>query len=147
MQVHKSETQKKTQVDAEEMHKRSCPTYYLQEGPTNLRKWAPQARCTQGSTPGPTYQFSRRRQAWGAPFGLDQPPTGPKQAHLLPADSHRTAYASPGWFHLGSSLKDPPLEGYIRRRRAPPFNTQQEEQSSTPRRSPTFVVLRNGERE
>ena len=41
------------------------------------------------------------------------------EAHLSLADFHRTAYASPGWFHLGSSHKDPPLEGYIRMRRDP----------------------------
>ena len=83
------------------------------------------SREHKGAAPGPTYQLSRGRRAWGgAIWGrpthwVARPPTGPKQAHLWPAYSHRTAYASPWWFHLGSWLKDPPLEGYIRRRRAP----------------------------
>ena len=51
--------------------------------------------------------------------GFDRTPTRPNQAHLSPANSHRVPYAGSRWYHLESSPKDPLLEGYIRRRRAP----------------------------
>jgi len=48
-----------------------------------------------------------------------RPPAGPNEAHLSPAYSHHVSYAGSWWYHLERSPNVPPLEGYIRRRRAP----------------------------
>ena len=66
-----------------------APVFHLEEGPPNQTKWACQARCTQGSIPGPTYQLSRGRQAqgsaiWARPTPwVARPPSGPNRPIFL----------------------------------------------------------------
>ena len=64
--------------------------------------------------------------------------TGPNEAHLSPANSHRVSYAGSRWYHLERSPNVPPLEGYIRRGEPPIEDTQQERRkSSTPTLRPS----------
>jgi len=79
------------------------------------------------------------------PLGCPNPyraQTGPSFACRLPPH----CLCQPPMVPPRKLIQGSTLGGLYKEEESPPFNTQQEEQSSTPRQSPASVVLRNGER-
>ena len=107
--IHFRQNQKQTQGSKGQM---TCLTQLTFGEHPEANTGSPQG--VHRSKMGPTASERDRPNPWVA-----RPPTGPNQAHLSPANSHRVPYAGSRWYHLESSPKDPLLEGYIRRRRAP----------------------------
>ena len=143
----------------------------IQPPSPSKKKLLTNQRQIQGSKGQMTYQTKQKfrgtqRSNTRAHLLVVQMKEGPRGRHLGPADP--LGCPTPYWAQTGPSfacrllphcLCQPPmvppqkftegstLGGLYKEEESPPFNTQQEEQSSTPRRSPTSVVLRNGERE
>ena len=154
LQVHKSEVRWNTQKTSQECREDSIWRQTYKEGPNDMlnqlifrrapkilrgaheectnRRWAPKASEWCVVEP----------LVWSTPYWARSGPTFSRRLPPLPY-TYFTWDSTTSWMH--PQIR--PWKGYIgRRRRAPTQHTTREAKSSTPRRSPTSIMLRNRER-